>query len=485
VQTPGFGELPAAATAHVYPVPQPARPHAPVASIAVAGSAYAERQTALPRLFEKSYSAFDALLALAAALSLACVIHFFSVQLWDLDRVQAHMERFLEPINDAIVDAMKTLSDPFFYLTGSVSRVLRDLVCAFGLTMGSPILLGLFVSRAGWVPWWYSPVYYFLTDFKWAFLIVGGVCCALTLIARCTHFALRWAWQQACKWYRSRSAKKRIDTILSRPFHNTFFPATTLSIDPTGRPLFWAVVEDFLFFGWRSFFVVMWLIIHFVWKIPKRTRDICKVIIYVLTYQDRDGSSWEKLLSIFRTVLAFLKGWATQGCANFMWRIKLFREFFHLMYLLVLLPTYTLLLYILRLMRVPDDSISDYLLDQARLPMRDVMKKAYQRVAEMTKFDMVQIVAENEDLKDANRQLAADHKKLEERECSVQAKELGKQVVRYRKSVVHLLRYINHDSRFPYREIKDPELLMKDIEDFAAEGRLHEWNDTADRGLRA
>jgi hypothetical protein len=87
VQTPGFGDLPAAATAHVYPVPPPARPHAPLASIAEAGSAYAERQTAFLRLFEKSYSVFDVLLALAAALSLACVIHFFSVQLWDLDRV--------------------------------------------------------------------------------------------------------------------------------------------------------------------------------------------------------------------------------------------------------------------------------------------------------------------------------------------------------------------------------------------------------------
>jgi hypothetical protein len=148
-------------------------------------------------LFEKSYSAFDVLLALAAALSLACVIHFFSVQLWDLDRVQAHMERSLEPINDAIVDAMKTLSDPLFYLTGSVSRVLRDLVCAFGLTIGS-IILGLFVSRAGWVSWWYSVVY-FLTDFKWALLIVEGVCCALTLSVSGIRLALRWAWQQACK----------------------------------------------------------------------------------------------------------------------------------------------------------------------------------------------------------------------------------------------------------------------------------------------
>jgi hypothetical protein len=113
------------------------------------------------------------------------------------------------------------------------------------------------------------------------------------------------------------------------------------------------------------------------------------------------------------------------------------------------------------------------------------MKKAYQRVAEMTRFDMVKVIAENEDLKDANRQLAADNKKLEERECSVQAKELGKQAVRYRKSVVHLLRYINNGSNFPYRVIKNPELdLLKDIEDFAAEGRLHDWNDTADRGLR-
>jgi hypothetical protein len=197
VQTPGFGDLPAAATAHVYPVPPPARPHAPLASIAGAGWAYAECQTAFLWLFEKSYSAFDVLLALAAALSLACVIHFFSVQLWDLDRVQAHMERSLEPINDAIVDAMKTLSDPLFYLTESVSRVLRDLVCAFGLTIGS-IILGLFVSRAGWVSWWYSVVY-FLTDFKWALLIVEGVCCALTLSVSGIRLALRWAWQQACK----------------------------------------------------------------------------------------------------------------------------------------------------------------------------------------------------------------------------------------------------------------------------------------------
>jgi hypothetical protein len=170
------------------------------------------------------------------------------------------MERFLEPINDAIVDAMKTLSDPLFYLTGSVSRVLRDLVCAFGLTIGS-IILGLFVSRAGWVPWWY-PIVYFLTDFKWALLIVGGVCCALTLIARCTHFALRWAWKQAYKWYDSRSEKKRVDAILSGPFSSwtpldlnfcvipVLTPATTALIDPTGRQMFWAVVSDFLQFGW-------------------------------------------------------------------------------------------------------------------------------------------------------------------------------------------------------------------------------------------
>jgi hypothetical protein len=107
----------------------------------------------------------------------------------------------------------------------------------------------------------------------------------------------------------------------------------------------------------------MWLIIHFLWKSPERTRDICKVIIDVLWDRDPDDSSWKKLLSILHTILMFIKGWVTQGCANFMWRIKLFTEFFHLMYLLVLLTSYTLLLYILRLVRVLDDSIPDYILD--------------------------------------------------------------------------------------------------------------------------
>jgi hypothetical protein len=61
--------------------------------------------------FEKSYSAFDFLLFLAGALTMFCTVFYVSVQLSDFDRVQANMERFLEPISNAIQEFSDTLFD--------------------------------------------------------------------------------------------------------------------------------------------------------------------------------------------------------------------------------------------------------------------------------------------------------------------------------------------------------------------------------------
>jgi hypothetical protein len=282
----------------------------------------------------------------------------------------------------------------------------------------------------------------------------------------------------------------RIDALLAGPvsawtpltLSEWIFPAIVEARrdHPTDFQLLQAVTSDLFRFPYRLFIVTVWFLVHFVIRIPGGVLDLCRITIDVVADRDYDGSSRAKLLFIFKSVLEWDRFLI----------MKLYRDTFWLLKtLLKAMSGLGLFMYYVgeglttkfaiscnRWMRSPDESIPDYIQQQNQVIVREVVKDSYKIAANMSLVERSDMIVKNHEYKNALDQILPMVDQFREHECRPQAKGLGKKAIQYRLDLVDAHRHINHLSGFNYYK-RNPELdfgIMKQIEDFAAEGRLHE-----------
>jgi hypothetical protein len=222
-----------------------------------------------------------------------------------------------------------------------------------------------------------------------------------------THLALLWARQQLNDWYHSRAKQKRIDAILSTPWEqwidrtlfDIIFPdTTTLPIDPTGCQLLRALGSGFFYFWYRLFLLPMAVCSSHLKKLPGRTLDVCKLFLDVFADLDHDGTSWQKLLVIFRAVLVWLKARVKKAYEDFQWRIQFISGFFKFIYLAVQGLLKIFLHFIVEWDRAHDKTIPDHVQQQRQVAMRTEWTDGPDHAPNMTQLEIAKLIVDHKGL---------------------------------------------------------------------------------------